>query len=85
MQQFDVSLYRIGSNVAHKMRHYKCAIASGLVPDVSKLVSDVGKFIPVRVRGAIHMNPNQIRLRRISAFLPAASGRHSAGVSYEEE
>ncbi len=84
MLKFDVPPCHIGSNVAHKVRRYKSSVASGPVPDVLELVPNVGKFIPVRVRVAIHTNNKQIRLRRISAFLPATSYGVSSGGLYEE-
>ncbi len=74
MLQFDVALCRIRDNVAHKVRRYIHFFVA------SELVSDVERFVPDRVHVA-HTNNNQIRLRRISAFLPPASWGVSSGGS----
>jgi len=73
MLQFDVALYRARDNVAHKVRCYIRFFVA------SELVSDVERFVPDRVHVA-RTNNTQIRLRRISAFLPPASwGEESGG------
>jgi len=79
MLQFDVELCLITRNVAHKVRRYKngCSVGVYLRRWV-ELVSDVEGLIPDRAPVA-HTNNNQIRLRRISTFLPPASFRVSSG------
>jgi len=73
MLQFRVPLCRIGSNVAHKVRRYKNGCSVGVyLRRWSELVSDVERFVPDRVHVA-RTNNNQVRLRRISAFLTLSS------------
>jgi len=38
MFKFDVALCRTRDNVAHKVRRYKSAVASGFMPDVPEFV-----------------------------------------------
>ena len=59
MLQFDVALCRARDNYIHFFV-------------ASELVSDVERFVPDRVHVA-RTNNNQIRLRRISAFLTLSS------------
>jgi len=68
MLQFDVALCRTRDNVAHKVRRYIHFFVA------SELVSDVERFVANRVHVA-RTNNKQVRLRRISAFLPEASFR----------
>ncbi len=74
MLQFDVALCCARDNVAHKVRRYIHLFVA------SELVSDVERFVPDRVRVA-RTNNNQVRLRRISTFLPPASWGVSSGGS----
>ena len=71
MLQFDEKTCRLGSNVAHKVRRYKSEVASGFMPDVLDLVHDSKECIPVRTY-LTGTNNSQIRLRRISVFLPSS-------------
>jgi len=66
MLQFDVALCRARDNVAHKVRRYIHFFVA------SEHLSDVERFVPDRVHVA-RTNNNQIRLRRISAFLTLSS------------
>jgi len=61
----------LGSNVAHKVRRYKSKVASGFMPDVLDLVHDSKEYIPVSTY-LPGTNNSQIRLRRISVFLPSS-------------
>jgi len=88
MLQFDVALCCIRSNLggvvdsertyhtpqAHKVRRYIHFFVA------SEHLSDVERFVPDRVHVA-RTNNNQIRLRRISTFLPEASLRVQSGGS----
>ena len=74
MLQLDVPRCRIGNNVAHKVRRYIHFFVA------SERVSDVKRFVPDRVHVA-RTNNKQVRLRRISAFLPPASWGVSSGGS----
>jgi len=76
--QFDEKTCCLGSNVAHKVRRYKSEVASGFMPDVLDLVHDSKECIPVRTY-LTGTNNSQIRLRRISVFLPPASWGVSNG------
>jgi len=76
MLQFDVALCRARDNVAHlsaswtrqagKVRRYIHLFVA------SEHLSDVERFVPDRVHVA-RTNNNQVRLRRISTFLPLSS------------
>jgi len=76
MLQFDVALCRARDNVVHlsaswtrqagKVRRYINLFVA------SEHLSDVERFVPDRVHVA-RTNNNQIRLRRISTFLPLSS------------
>ncbi len=74
MLQLDVPRCRIGNNVAHKVRRYIHFFVA------SEFVSDVERFVPNRVHVA-RTNNKQVRLWRISAFLPPASFKVSSGGS----
>jgi len=74
MLQFDVALCRARDNVAHKVRRYIHLFVA------SKHLSDVERFVPDRVHVA-RTNNKQVRLWRISAFLPPASFRVQSGGS----
>jgi len=74
MLQFDVALCRARDNVAHKVRRYKIAVASGFMPDVPEFVP-AGEERTLARTHVVSTNNNQIRLWRISAFLPEASFR----------
>jgi len=85
MLKFDVALCRSRDNVAHlsalvtrqagKVRRYKNGCSVGVyLRRWSELVSDVERFAPDRVHVA-RTNNKQVRLWRISAFLPEASFR----------
>ena len=77
MLQFDIALYRARNNVAGKLRRYT---HSFVAPEP---VSDVKRLFSHRVHVALIHN-NQVRLWRISAFLPEASwGGYPAEASYE--
>jgi len=83
MLQLDVPRCRIGSNVAHlsalvtrqagKVRRYKNGCSVGVyLRRWSEHLSDVERFVPDRVHVA-RTNNKQVRLWRISAFLPEES------------
>ncbi len=84
MLQLDVPRCRIGNNVAHlsaswtrqagKVRRYIHFFVA------SEHLSDVERFVPDRVHVA-RTNNKQVRLWRISAFLPPVSLRVSSGGS----
>jgi len=67
MLQFDVALCLIARNVAHKVRRYSHLFVA------SELVSDVAGGIPNVKGSSPRMILNQIRHRRISAFLTLSS------------
>ena len=94
MLQFGVALCCIRSNLggvvdsertyhtpqAHKVRRYKSEVASGFMPDVPEFVPAGEERALVRIH-VVSANNNQIRLWRISAFLPEASHRVQSGGS----
>jgi len=91
MLQFAVELCLIARNgahlsalvtrQAHKVRRYKNGCSVGVyLRRWSELVSDVERFVPDRVHVA-RTNNKQVRLWRISAFLPEASLRVQSGGS----
>ncbi len=66
MLQFNAGFYRIGSNVAHKVRRYiQLFVASELVSDV--------EWFPLTRTPVTRTNNKPIRLRRIPALLALAS------------
>ena len=81
MLQLDVPRCRIGNNVAHKVRRYKNGCSVGVyLRRWPEHLTDVTRFVPDRVHVA-RTNNKQVRLRRISAFLPEASFRVQSGGS----